>query len=50
MAVDIITNMTNELGAIQQTSFEQFFQKWKRWGGALLLEEIILKGIGVTKL
>jgi hypothetical protein len=28
---DIITNATNDLKAIPQTSFHQFFQKWKGW-------------------
>jgi hypothetical protein len=30
-AEDIITNATDNLKAITQTSFEQCFQKWKRW-------------------
>jgi hypothetical protein len=51
MVEDIITNKTDELRAIQQTSLELCFQKWKGDGsGALLLREIILMRINVTKL
>jgi hypothetical protein len=32
---DIITNATNDLKVIPQTSFKQGFQKLKRWGGVV---------------
>jgi hypothetical protein len=47
-ADDIITKLTDELKAIQLTSLEQCFQKWKRrWER---LKEMILKRTRVTEL